>query len=176
MSHCFNLKISNSIWLWASTLQAVRFWIPGIILGPAWKMRLWSIIITVFTIAAFSFGPPLYWNTYLVWFFRFSQLLPPSSHLADDPPESCCPTISGLDDILSGRMWDVISRVPPRGWLVVKYRSLGELPPYEINLDQWEMGDRREPKSITCLLWLLWMIPLCKPHWKRPSWQMNMLA
>lgn len=109
-------------------------------------MKLWSIIITVFTIAAFSFGPPLYWNAYLAWFFGFSQLLPPSSHLAGAPPESCCSIVSGLDDILSGRMWDAIFWVPPRGWLVVKYRSLGELLPYEINLDQWEMGDGREPK------------------------------
>lgn len=105
------------------------------------------MVEAVFTIAAFRPGPSLYWNIDL-YEFSVSPVCLLLHLIWLVPPAPCCPTISGLNDIPSGSMWDMISRWHHgmAGGEIQKFRGVTSL---WVNPDQWEMGDRREPRSIT---------------------------
>ena len=106
-------------------------------------MRIWSLVITVFAITASRHGPRLCWNTDLAWFFRSSFI-----------SLGCCLTWTSLPhDFRLG--WYSI-------WQDVGYdflsatKGLAGVTSLWGGLNQWEVGDEREPRSITCLFWLHW--------------------
>lgn len=82
-----------------------------------------------------------------IWTFCFSHLPPPSSHLACTPAP-VAPLFQAwmIYHMVACGIWfpdDTMGR------LVVRYRSSGGVTSLWVNSDQWEMGDRREPRSIT---------------------------
>ena len=148
-----NVLLNLILSLWSLRCEV---WTPRIMQRCGWTTRLKHSCGCLCN-CWFQAWPCPQW-LFLVWLFQFSQLSPPSTPLADAPSEYHCPCISGLDDIPSGRIWNMIFWVPTRDqWKrnteVQRVTSLGG--------ESWPLRNGREPRSITHLFWPVWTFTRC---------------